>query len=237
MPNNNQAAALQGSAESIPLAVDAAAFLTDEGARSILEVAERALNCGKPKVTASQFTKWYCRTHCISFLHSLSVEDMPVRAALEDIELLFPGDPPFAINEKGAAPLPSRASASRNEMRDAALHSLFAGNFSLVFNALIRLTGIRSDILWDNAAVYIHHFYRTWMEEASDDGRMRIIKEDYDYITQTAEAALFGDEYTVNPLFGSCAPFRNTCCLRVQIPGANKCKGCPLTERTGRIPT
>lgn len=213
--------------------VEGTAFLTEEGARSILELAKRVLNCSKPKVAASQFTKWYCRAHCIHYLHSLSMKDLPVPAALEDIQLLFPGEPPFAINGK-VVPTPIPLSASRNEMRDVAVQSLFAGNFNIVFNALIRLTGIRRDILWDNAAVYIHHFYRTWIEEASDEERKRIVKEDYEYITETAEAVLFGSQYNVNPLFGSCAPFRNTCCLRVQIPGANKCKGCPLTERTGR---
>ncbi|WP_199624601.1 (2Fe-2S)-binding protein [Paenibacillus alkalitolerans] len=193
----------------------------------LLKSVAHRLECDKIPVAASQFTKWYCRALC-GVLYSLSMEDRFVSASFDEISLLFPGEPPFAVGTSGASSRPDSVH-SRSALRERTLRACFAGNFDIVFHSLTALTGIRSGILWENASMYIHYFYRTWIAETGDAARRRILQDDYDYIVKHAQPELFGAGHRVNPFIGTGNPVRNTCCLRYHLPDGRTCKGCPIS--------
>jgi ferric iron reductase protein FhuF len=209
----------QTSAEMV---FEGRALKTPDEWLTMLRAAAAKLDAEQLAVAASQFTKWYCRC-CIGILHSLSIEDRMSAAALEELTLLFPGKPPFAVAANRPQPV---ALLPRPALRELVLSKLFADNFNIVFTAISRITHLRQSILWENAALYIHYFYRTSIERTEDAARRNVLQGDYDYILN-AEASLFGTNHHSNPFIGTGAALRNTCCLRYMLPGAAACKVCP----------
>jgi ferric iron reductase protein FhuF len=205
------------------------AFTTPDSWLTLLGAAAARLDTEQLAVAASQFAKWYARC-CIGVLHSLSMEDRMSAAALDELTLLFPGKPLFAV----ASSQPQRAAnLPRLALRELVLSKLFADNFNIVFTELSRITHLRQSLLWENAAVYIHYFYRTSIERTEDAARRNVLQGDYDYILH-AEASLFGMNHNVNPLLGTGGALRNTCCLRYMLPGAAACKVCPTPSARHR---
>jgi ferric iron reductase protein FhuF len=196
--------------------------------QALLGRVSQALQVEKPAVAASQFTKWYCRS-LTSVLYEFSVEGIARAASLRDVTVLFPGEPPFAVLCSGRA-VPVADDASRESLRDLTIIRLFAHNWNLIFKSLSAVTGIREDLLWENGSMYLHHFYRTWIQEAADDRVRARIQDDYRYILQEAPPELFGELQCFNPLQWTGKPVRSTCCLRYYLPDGNYCKGCPVSH-------
>ncbi|MCI3923746.1 (2Fe-2S)-binding protein [Paenibacillus sp. TRM 82003] len=187
------------------------------------------LQVSKPAVAASQFTKWYCRS-LVAVLYEFSVDGIARSASLRDVTVLFPDEPPFAILCGGLAVAAPHDDAARESLRELTVIRLFAHNWNLVFKSLVAATGVRENILWENGAVYLHHFYRTWIEETTDERVRGRLEADYRYIVQEAPPELFGELQCFNPFQWTGKPIRSTCCLRYHLPDGNYCRGCPISN-------
>jgi ferric iron reductase protein FhuF len=199
-----------------------------DSVKALLERVAATLQVDKPAVAASQFTKWYCRS-LTAVLYEFSVEGIARAASLRDISVLFPGEPPFAVWCGGRA-IPVPDDEARGSLRDLTVIRLFAHNWNLVFKSLSAATGVREELLWENGAVYIHHFYRTWIEETADPVIRARLEDDYRYIMQEAPPELFGELQCFNPFQWTGKPVRNTCCLRYHLPDGKYCRGCPISN-------
>lgn len=122
--------------------------------------------------------------------------------------------------------------------RERMLHRLFAGNLSIVWDALRASSGVSSNVLWENLAVRIFSLYERRMQTlATADIERARIEDDFDYIVRRAPGKIFG--LSRNPLTrfhlpytsqtGGPVRFRRTCCFyfRATMP-AEYCTVCPL---------
>jgi ferric iron reductase protein FhuF len=206
---------------------------TPESVRELLQQVGHILQVDKPAAAASQFTKWYCRSHC-AVLYDLSVNNIARASSLRDITVMFTGEPPIAAHCSGRA-IPITDNASRESLRELTVIKLFAHNWNLVFKSLSAVAGIREDVLWENGAVYLHYFYRTWIEETTDAKIRSRLEEDYRYIMQEAQPELFGELQCFNPFQWTGKPIRTYCCLRYHQPDGKTCRGCPIPNaKSGR---
>jgi len=196
---------------------------------TLLERVADMLRVDKPAVAASQFTKWYCRS-LVGVLYEFSVLGIARSASLRDVTLLFPGEPPFAVHCGGRA-APALDPAARESLRELTVIRLFAHNWNLVFKSLHAATGVREDLLWENGSMYVHHFYRKWIEEAPDPESRARIEDDYQYVRQEAPPELFGELQCFNPFLYTGKAVRRMCCLRYHLPDGRYCKGCPVAPK------
>jgi ferric iron reductase protein FhuF len=203
------------------------ALAAPEMARVLLERVGRSLKTDKLSVAASQFTKRYCRS-LTAVLYEFSVAGIARSAALRNISILFPGEFPPAVHCSGrTAPV---TDAAREALRELTLIRLFAHNWNPVFRTLHEVTGVREELFWENGSVYLHYFYRKWIDEAEDPSVRARLEEDYRYIHREAPPELFGELQCFNPFHRTGKPVRSMCCLRYMLPGAACCKGCPITH-------
>lgn len=201
---------------------------SDKQVAELLSLVSALLDVNPPAAAASQFTKWYSRS-LTGALYLLSVEQKAALLDLGSVVLSFPGSPRLAVFSE-TIPSSIQDAASRQKHRDKVLHSLFARNLDVLFRIFSKKTGIRTAILWENAAVYIHYFYRNWLESLPNgEIRMRVT-DDYEYIVRKAPPSLFGSEHSRNPFSETGGAVRSTCCLRNMLPDGNCCKGCPLKK-------
>jgi len=200
-----------------------------EQVRALLDRVAAMLGVDKPAVAASQFTKWYCRS-LVAVLYEFSVLGIARSASLRDVTVLFPGDPPFAVL-CGGRTVNVADDASRESLRELTVIRLFAHNWNLVFKSLHAATGIREDLLWENGSMYLNHFYRQWIAEATDDALRERLEDDYRYIQKDAPPELYGELQCFNPFAWTGKPVRRTCCLRCHLPDGKYCKGCPLPHQ------
>jgi len=198
-----------------------------DAARRLIDRVGALLGTDKPAVAASQFTKWYCRA-LTAVLYEFSAEGAARAASLRDIAIAFPGgDAPIAVH-CGGKTFPVDNDAAREPMRELTMIRLFAQNWNLVFKTLSAVSGVREDALWENGSMYVHYYYRQWIEEADSPGRRAALEDDYEYIVGRAAPELYGELQCFNPFLGTGKPVRSTCCLRYMLPDGNACKGCPV---------
>ena len=204
------------------------ALTSPEQTQTLLSRFGRLIQTDKPAVAASQFAKWYCRA-LVAVLYEFSAAGVSRSASLRDVSVLFPGGPPIAVQCGGRTV--SVTEASREWLRELTVIRLFAHNWNLVFKSLRELTGIREDVLWENGSVYLHYFYREWIENAPDAKTRERLVEDYRYIHVEAPPELFGELQCFNPFQWTGKKIRSTCCLRYQLPEGKYCKGCPIPQK------
>ncbi|UUZ90560.1 (2Fe-2S)-binding protein [Paenibacillus sp. P25] len=210
--------------------------LTEEGLQEALRLFGEGLGSNAFKATASVFTKYYAKKLC-GVLYGMSVLNEGLSLPLHGLVLEFGQAPDFSLRPVSPSLIPC-PSGDRATWRKWILQSLFAENLTLLFEELARQTCVHRDILWENALVYIRHYYGVWTEEAASAEDRRRIADDYRYLTAEAEAGLFGIgsqpfapyDTTLAPGY---KPMRKTCCMRYLLPEAACCKTCPRRSAGG----
>ncbi len=206
---------------------------------------ELAVPLGAPnaKITASLLSKRLAFLFTAGPLVAMTLFNQGLDLSVENVILEFRHDQvwqsrlpllrlqtePFNIEQQAE---------DREAWRERILHRLFAGNLSIVWDALRASSGVSSNVLWENLAVRIFSLYERRMQTlATTDIERARIKDDFDYIIRRAPSEVFG--LSRNPLTrfhlpfvsqaGKRVRFRRTCCFyfRATVP-AEYCTVCPL---------
>jgi ferric iron reductase protein FhuF len=203
--------------------------------QKLIDQMKQTYQVNSPIVAASLFSKAYGRMLC-SVLYAMSFLNKQLPASLQHIELSIndQGKPQMIFNHSDL--LDCRI--PRNTWRDEIMTELFASHLYPVFQTLQQFTGLNQAILWENALVYIRHFYNHWIKEAVNSDLKLRLEADYYYVTSLAEPHIYGTHKT-NPLniegrfiehpvqSNEQLRIRESCCLRYFMPDGKRCTVCP----------
>lgn len=201
------------------------------------------LGAANTKITASLLSKRLAFLFTAGPLVAMTLFNQALDLSVENVILEFRHDQmwqsrlpllrlqtkPFNIEQQAQ---------DRDAWRERMLHRLFAGNLSIVWDALRASSGVSSNVLWENLAVRIFSLYERRMHILATTGIERArIEDDFDYIVRRAPGEIFG--LSRNPLTrfhlpftsqaGKPVRFRRTCCFYFRATQPPEyCAVCPL---------
>jgi|GEM_PF-901163 len=220
----------------------ASELLDSERLEAFIIQAGEDLQSPTPAVTASIFVKRYLALIAGAF-YSMSIHSYGLYIALDG--LILTGreswrEPAFFLDKAdGGIGFPQ---SSRVEWREAVIRHISNENLQPMINAFSRTTGISPNILWGHAAYLLHYYYDVWRKEASSPELRAQVEEDFRYLTEVEDPALFGSceknpfqvTYTTVPhphLPGEQIRLRKHCCLAYMLTNGKCCYTCPtITE-------
>lgn len=194
----------------------------------LMQIAEK-FNTNSLVVTASQFAKRYSFLLVIPTLYTMSVYNKGLRINPENCYIQSLDEnhtwlPRLALVDWGV----TRPPDDRGLWREQLLKQLFAENITKMWTVLYKCTGIKTAILWENTAIYIHWLYTQVLQQAEINEQ---IEDDYRFLLHQANAAIFGESFQPLQKFASKDGVRKTCCL-YYLTNQEKdiCKGCPRSQ-------
>lgn len=206
---------------------------------------ELAVPLGAPnaKITASLLSKRLAFLFTAGPLVAMTLFNQALDLSVENVILEFRHDQmwqsrlPLLRLQTGPFNIVQQPQ-DRDAWRERMLHRLFAGNLSIVWDALRASSGVSSNVLWENLAVRIFSLYERRMHTlATTDIERARIEDDFDYIVRRAPGEIFG--LSRNPLTrfhlpftpqaGKPVRFRRTCCFYFRATRPPEyCTVCPL---------
>lgn len=205
--------------------------------RSLISLMMERLQTGHAAAAASLFSKHYGRALC-GGLYALSMHGRGYDLSLPNVEVCLGDGLEIAVILRDG-----RERTVEPEQKQEILRRLFADNLRPLFDRLSRDYAVHSTVLWENFAVYVHHFYPLMMRQTDSELQRMELQADYDFITQQAPPELFGVP-TGNPLDipgrwiehphdpSASVRMRRTCCFKHLCGNGNHCISCPcLTEQ------
>ncbi|WJH34314.1 (2Fe-2S)-binding protein [Paenibacillus sp. CC-CFT747] len=223
----------------------------EEGLEETISLFAKIREIDRLPIAASQFTKFYSRMLC-GVLYAMSVYRIGLDASLPSLSVAWDKEQPFTLilaPEGTPDPETLASGGDRNTWRAHTLAALFTGNLQRLFCLLSGRYRLSPQMLWENAAVYVHHFYGEMIAGAAAGSARERITGDYRFLLSEEAAWLTGGT-SFNPLGveGRCIPHpaqpgvsfrvRKTCCLKYQLPDSGSCTTCPLItdeERSGKL--
>ncbi|PYI55084.1 IucA/IucC family C-terminal-domain containing protein [Paenibacillus flagellatus] len=208
----------------------------------VLRTLDGKWRSASPAAVGSLFVKAYARI-LVAALDAMSRDGVGVHASAGacTLELDDQLQPSIVWNGDDADIVPCPAD-ERVEWRNRIGKSLFGDHLEPLFRAVSAHAHVSMCTLWENALVYIHHFYNAWSDGETDESKKAVLQDDYAFVTKYAGCDLFG-ACLDNPLRieGSCVSHplkpgetirvRKTCCLRYFLKDGRNCTVCPrLTE-------
>jgi ferric iron reductase protein FhuF len=182
-----------------------------------------ALSAPSAIISASQFSKRYSYYLLAPSLKQLltSGQFASIQRNRDYIEIDYQtGEFQLVINENT---LSYNTNHCSRQQIDRYINHYFADHLVPLWTSISNLTGIKMDLLWENAYIYI-----SWM--CLNHIEAPFVKENFIYLTQKADGSLFHLPSNPFSAFTSSSPIRNKCCLYFMLPSAagSKCKTCPL---------
>lgn len=192
------------------------------------------------RVTASLLTKRMA-FYAIIHLYTMSVLNKRLSVDIKEMSLVEKDDdslwlPDFYLGNF----IISEACKNRNQWREEIVENLFAHFFHPLIEALREVTRFSKMVMWENIALYIFWLYECLLKEEKKIEIKQRIEDDFCFIIQKAEGALFGP-YLQNPLtrfdrekiyreeFNEWIRVRKTCCLSnlLDAKDGKRCATCP----------
>lgn len=136
------------------------------------------------------------------------------------------------------------AEGKRSAWRETLVRTLFAELLAPLWQSLTRVGKISPRILWENTAVRVYSLYERRMAEIESPSARQRCAEDFDWLLNRADPALFGLDHNplqrfrrpLTQLNGREVRLRRTCCLYYKTTDRFEyCGTCPLL-RTRKSP-
>ncbi|MBT2342006.1 (2Fe-2S)-binding protein [Pseudomonas fluorescens] len=194
-------------------------------------------------ITASLLSKRIAFLTTNACLYALSACDKGLRLSLDNCIIEYGHDDGLWTSSMPLLDLEPRvyAAGEREIWREALVHSLFAGLLKPMWELFAQVSSISRRILWENTAVRVYSLYEKRLDSLQDPAARRRIDDDFDWLLNQADPALFGLDY--NPLryfrrapmpvdSGGCRRLRRTCCFYYQASNpVEYCSACPLLRK------
>ncbi|MGV3466689.1 MAG: IucA/IucC family C-terminal-domain containing protein [Heyndrickxia sp.] len=192
------------------------------------------------RVTASLLTKRMA-FYAVIHLYTMSVLNKRLNVDIKEMKLVEKEDdslwlPDFYLGNFVITELYD----NRNQWRATIVENLFAHFFHPLIEALREATRFSKMVMWENIAIYVFWLYESLLKEEKDKEIIQRIEDDFCFIMQKAEGALFGP-YIQNPLarfdrektyreeINEWIRVRKTCCLSnlLEAKDGKRCSTCP----------
>ena len=218
-----------------PLSIQVKDLLDENKLREYLNSLGRHIEASNSKVAGSIFMKRYAFLAVI-FLYTMTSKSEKLLISFENLSI--------ETDEKTDAWLPQfyfsrleseAAEQDREAWRRNCLERLFKEHFFTIINCVSRVTKVSKLVLWENIVVYIFWLYETVLQHNEN------AKEDFDFIVNQAEGALFGN-YHENPLKRYLSKKihlenldkeirkRKSCCYNYLTKSKQHCTTCPCAK-------
>ncbi|CDG17672.1 IucA/IucC family C-terminal-domain containing protein [Xenorhabdus doucetiae] len=218
-----------------------ATALTDETTcRALLDELTPVIGSPDRAITASLLSKRLAFLTTGSCLYAMSVYNKGLDLSLGNTLIEYGHDDglwtsslPLRQIQPVVAPEGAREAWRRN-----IIGTLFAGLLAPLWQTFSRAGEISSHILWENTAVRVYSLYERRMAKVVCPSLKARITQDFDWLINGADAALFG--LPENPLSrfrrplavtgdGCKVRFRRTCCFYYKASApVEYCSACPL---------
>lgn len=201
-----------------------------------------ASEIGSPsrRVTASMLAKRYAYLTVTPVLYAMTAYNKGLHLTLGNCRLAAPHEdvskskfPNLSFEELSVT---EPEAGKRIEWRNQVVSQLFESHLSQVFRSLSIAGQVPMAILWENALVRIIPIYEEGLEEEQDPSVMLRFQDDFQFISQTAPASLFGERRNPFEKFmravnagaadNMVAYTRQTCCFYYEM-SPEYCRACP----------
>ncbi len=225
------------------LSIDSSDLLDREKCEIYLDGLAAQIGSPSRRVTASMLAKRYAYLVIVPVLYAMSVYNKGLQLTLDQCRLAAPDDNEYKASNSKFPNLRIRElrvtepeADKREEWRNQVVSELFGNHITPLFRSLSVFGRVPMPILWENAVVRIVPLYEDGLEDEDDPAVWQRYKDDFTFISQTAQASLFGERR--NPLTkfiiaahegvaNEPAPYmRQTCCFYYEM-SPEYCRACP----------
>ncbi|OUM08479.1 siderophore-iron reductase, Fe-S cluster protein [Pseudomonas syringae] len=224
-----------------PRSLPARALLDDQVCEQLLTTLGPIIGSPTLAITASLLAKRFSFLSTGACLYALSVYDKGLILSLDNSVIEYAHDdglwtssmPLVDVTPAGHEP------DAREAWREMIAGTLFRDLLQPLWETFNRVTGISRRILWENTAVRVYSLYDKRMDKVEDPTIRQRCEDDFDWLLNQADPALFGLSY--NPLKhfrrpptlleseGKSIRFRRTCCFYYDASQpVEYCSTCPL---------
>jgi ferric iron reductase protein FhuF len=192
--------------------------------RNLFEKMSEVQKASSIAIIASQFAKRYCYSFFIPSLQQLWTDgNYPAIQPNRDIISYCLETGSMEYNRSEHATYSCKNKCTIQKMDDYIVH-YFADHLVLLWKTIVEVTGIKMDLLWENAYIYIRWAYMQTIPTPNTE-KMFL------YLTKYADGSLFGLSKNPFATFDASSPVRKRCCLYFLLPSSQeiKCKTCPLS--------
>ncbi|MFC0189248.1 IucA/IucC family C-terminal-domain containing protein [Fictibacillus aquaticus] len=185
------------------------------------------------KVSASLFFKRYAFCSLTAALYAMTMLNKAFNTSISNVQLVDHESkemwlPSFTLTNADCFAL----AGNREEWRSIVLETIFKENITVMLNNVASAAKVSKAMLWENCWIYIRWLYEKWLSEEHPPAVLQQIQSDYQYISLSSPASLFGARKhpfvklrTAGDLNGN--KIRQTCCLYYRTEGGTCCKTCP----------
>ena len=232
---------LKRADEHDPRSLLASDLLNDEVCEQLLERVGPIIGSPTTAITASLLAKRFSFLSTGACLYAMSVYDKGLALSMSNSIVEYAHDDGLwtssmpLIDSVPSGYQPGR----RDEWRDKVAGTLFRDLLQPLWETFHRVSGISRRILWENTAVRVYSLYEKRMAKVDDPAIRQRCEDDFDWLLNQADPALFGLNY--NPLNhfrrpptlleaeGKSIRFRRTCCFYYDASNpVEYCSTCPL---------
>ena len=195
-----------------------------------------------PAVAGTFFCGWF-RSVCLVQQYVVSVHDTSLDLSLSNLTVhLYPKNDrygfAFRCNEMREFQAPP---VLRKTWLKEVFTALYRDQVRPLVESVSRSTRANTGLLWGQFATGFHYYLNVFAERVGDGFRRRQIAEDYRFLREQLDGAVFGRKknpfdvnvrYVDNPWEpGKPLPMKATCCMYYRTEGGDFCYTCPkLTE-------
>ncbi|MGG4143059.1 IucA/IucC family C-terminal-domain containing protein [Paenibacillus algorifonticola] len=226
------------------LSIIAQDLLDLEKCKSYLDRLASEIGAPTRRVAASMLAKRYAFLYVAPVLYAMTVYNKGLPLTLNNCRLASPDESESKVSgskfpnlSMDGLEITEPEAGKRLEWREQMLRQLFAEHLSPLFRSLSVAGKVPLAILWENAFVRVAPLYEDGLEEAEGDPSViQRLHDDFEFMTETAPAALFGERR--NPLAKFAKPtkagmagemltsIRQTCCFYYEM-SSEYCRACP----------
>ncbi|GGC04583.1 hypothetical protein GCM10011352_33450 [Marinobacterium zhoushanense] len=219
-----------------------AELLKEESCERVLRELAPVIRAPTPAIAASLLAKRVALLTTGACLYAMSACDKGLSLAPDNCLIEYGHDGRLWTSSMplhDLAPI-GYADGERRAWRDTLVRTLFAELLAPLWHSFHRISGISTRVLWENTAVRVYSLYDRRLAEIETPCIRQRCAEDFDWLLNRAEPALFGLDH--NPLQRFRRPpvslngrevrLRRTCCLYYKTGDpVEYCSTCPLLRR------
>lgn len=216
-------------------------LLNHEKCEKLLNELRQVIHAPNLKVTASLVSKRYAFLATASSLYAMTIFNKALNMSAENCVLDYQFSERLWRSKMPIIDL-SYSTALEHEReywREHAVKMIFAENLAKVWQIFVDVTKVHPRILWENTAVRVYSLYEKRMQKINDPQLQRRIIEDFNYLTQLADASVFGIDHNLLKKFNfkkipvlernEDVRFRKSCCFYYKASDpVEYCSTCPL---------
>ena len=226
--------------------LDSQGLLDRSNCRIFLRRYQQCLRAPSLKVTASLLAKRYAALLLAPTLSALSLQQRKLDGSVGNCRVLLRKQAAqwqlHLALKNGRA---SQPGGCRAQWRGQLLAQLFAGHLTPLWRLLAEISGVSTDILWENTAVRVFSLYEKKMPPAADRASQGWLQQDFGFLLSNEAAPLFAcDRNPLQRFYQRVAGggpqrlrVRHTCCyFFVVSPTRTLCSVCPKALEPVSVP-